>query len=100
MTIREIREGSTLTIMMDGRLDVITAPEFGKFLESGLDGVTDFIIDLKDLQYISSAGLREMLTAQQIMDERGSMKIVNMSEIVKEIFEETGFSDFMDIEDL
>ena len=98
MTIKEIREGNTLTIKLDGRLDVLTAPEFGKFLESGLDEVTDLVIDLKDLNYISSAGLREMVTAQQLMAAQGSMKIINVNEIVKEIFEETGFIDFMDME--
>ena len=98
MTIKEIRERNTLTIKLDGRLDVLTAPEFGKFLESGLDEVTDLVIDLKDLNYISSAGLREMVTAQQLMAAQGSMKIINVNEIVKEIFEETGFIDFMDME--
>ena len=98
MTIKEIREGNTLTIKLDGRLDVLTAPEFGKCLESGLDEVTDLVIDLKDLNYISSAGLREMVTAQQLMAAQGSMKIINVNEIVKEIFEETGFIDFMDME--
>ncbi len=98
MTIKEIREGNTLTIKLDGRLDVLTAPEFGKLLESGLDEVTDLVIDLKDLNYISSAGLREMVTAQQLMAAQGSMKIINVNEIVKEIFEETGFIDFMDME--
>ncbi len=99
MEIRQKREGDTLTIEIEGRIDAITAPEIGKVTENGLEGVTKLIFDLKDLDYTSSAGLREFLTAQQIMEEQGSMVIRNANEAVMDIFEETGFSSILDIEE-
>ncbi len=98
MEIRQNREGDKLTIEIEGRIDAITAPEVGKVLENNLDGVKELIFDLKDLEYTSSAGLREFLGAQQIMEEQGSMLIRNVNETVMDIFEETGFDGILDIE--
>ena len=99
MEIRQIRDGGTLTLEIEGRIDAVTAHDVGKVIENGLDGVKNLIFDLKDLEYTSSAGLREFLTAQQIMEEQGSMVIRNVNETVMDIFEETGFSSILDIEE-
>lgn len=99
MEIRQKRDGDMLTIEIEGRIDAVTAPEIGKVLDNGLEGITKLIFDLKDLEYTSSAGLREFLGAQQIMEEQGSMVIRNANEVVMDIFEETGFSEILDIEE-
>ena len=98
MTISQNKEGSKLTITLEGRLDTTTAPELETELKTALDGVTELVFDIKDLAYISSAGLRVLLSAQKVMNKQGSMKIVNVNETVMEIFEVTGFSDILTIE--
>ena len=98
MEIRQKREGATLTIEIEGRIDTFTAPELGKVIDNGLDGVTRLIFDLKDMDYTSSAGLREFLKAQQIMEDQGSLLVRNANETVLDIFDETGFSSILDIE--
>ena len=87
-----------LTVALTGRLDTTTAPELEKELKASLDGVTALIIDMTALDYISSAGLRVLLTAFKTMRNKGKMKITNANELVKEVFEVTGFSDFLPIE--
>lgn len=98
MEIRQKREGATLTIEIEGQIDTFTAPELGKVIDNGLDGVTRLIFDLKDMDYTSSAGLREFLKAQQIMEDQGSLLVRNANETVLDIFDETGFSSILDIE--
>ncbi len=98
MEIRQKREGATLTIEIEGKIDTFTAPELGKVIDNGLDGVTRLIFDLKDMDYTSSAGLREFLKAQQIMEDQGSLLVRNANETVLDIFDETGFSSILDIE--
>ena len=85
-----------LTVALTGRLDTTTAPELEKELKASLDGVTALIIDMTALDYISSAGLRVLLSAQKIMNKQGEMKVVG--ETIMEIFEVTGFSDILTIE--
>ncbi len=99
MTITKNAQGEALTIAIEGRLDTTTAPELEAELKSSLDGVTALTFDLKSMQYISSAGLRVLLSAQKTMNKQGSMVIKNASDDVKEIFEVTGFSDILTIED-
>ena len=98
MTIEKNRDGSRFTIAISGRMDAVTAPELGKIVENELEGITELIFDLKGLEYTSSAGLRQFLAAQQVMDDQGSMVIRNANESVMDIFEETGFDDIFDIE--
>lgn len=83
---------------LSGRLDTTTAPELDQELKSSLLGVTELTLDVKDLAYISSAGLRVLLSAQKLMNKQGKMTIRNANETVMEIFEVTGFSDILDIE--
>ena len=99
MEIKKIADGSSLTIQLIGRLDAVTALELDKNLSASLGGVSDLIIDLAELEYISSAGLRMLLKTQKRMDKQGSMKIKNIRENVREVLDMTGFSDFLTIED-
>ncbi len=98
MTISQNKEGSKLTITLEGRLDTTTAPELETELKTALDGVTELVFDIKDLAYISSAGLRVLLSAQKVMNKQGSMVIRGASEDVMEIFDVTGFVDILTIE--
>ncbi len=97
LNISKQTDGAALTLTLEGRLDTTTAPELEETVKSSLDGVTDLTFDLKDMAYISSAGLRVLLSAQKTMNNQGSMTIVNVSEEVKEIFDVTGFSDILTI---
>ena len=87
-----------LTVALTGRLDTVTAPELEKELKASLDGVSALTIDMAALEYISSAGLRVLLSAQKIMNKQGEMKVVHGNETIMEIFEVTGFSDILSIE--
>ena len=87
-----------LTVSLTGRLDTTTAPELEKELKASLDGVTTLVIDMTALDYISSAGLRVLLSAQKTMNKQGEMKVVHVGETIMEIFEVTGFSDILTIE--
>lgn len=97
MTIEKNRNGSTLTIALEGRLDTTTAPELEKELRAGLDGVETLVMDFAKLDYISSAGLRVLLSAHKVMSKQGAMEVVNVNEMVMEVFEVTGFTDILTI---
>lgn len=98
MTIQTNKAGSELTITLEGRLDTTTAPELDEVLKGSLDGVTDLIMDLEKLEYLSSAGLRVLLSAQKTMNKQGSMVVKNVNDTIMEIFEITGFSDILTIQ--
>ena len=98
LKISKKTEGAEMTIELSGRLDTNTSPEFESLIETSLDGVEKLIIDLKELAYISSAGLRVLLTALQIMEDQGSMVVRNVSQEVMDVFEITGFIDDLTIE--
>jgi len=98
LNISKNSEGSALTVALDGRLDTSTAPELEESLKDDLNEVTELVFDLKDMQYISSAGLRVLLSAQKVMNKKGTMVIRNANEQIKEIFDVTGFSDILTIE--
>ena len=98
MKIEQTRDNSTLTLALEGRLDTITAPELEQNLKDSLANVTELVMDFAKLEYISSAGLRVLLSAQKIMSKQGSMKIINVNDVVMEIFEVTGFVDILTIE--
>jgi anti-sigma B factor antagonist len=92
------KDENNLTIKLAGRLDTTTAPEMEEELKKSLDGVTTLAIDCTELEYISSAGLRVLLSAQKIMNKQGNMIIRNASDEIKEIFDITGFSDILTIQ--
>ena len=84
-------------IALEGRLDTVTAPELEKELKSSLEGVSELTLDFEKLEYISSAGLRVLLSAQKQMNAQGEMTVVHVNDTVSEIFEVTGFSDILTI---
>ena len=98
MTINKTQNGSELAVALVGRLDTTTSPQLEQELKASLDGVTQLTFDLAELEYISSAGLRVLLSAQKTMNKQGGMKLINVSETIMEIFEVTGFSDILTIE--
>ena len=79
-------------------MDTTTAPELEADLKASIDSVTDLVIDMEKLDYISSAGLRVLLWANKTMNQKGTMVVKNVSEVVNEVFEVTGFADFLTIE--
>ncbi len=98
LNINKNTEGTRLTICLEGRLDTVTSPVLESELQGSLDSVEELIIDMEKLQYISSAGLRVLLTAQKVMNRQGSMVVKNANEDIREIFDVTGFSDILTIE--
>ena len=98
MTIDKKQNGSALSIALEGRLDTTTAPELEAELKSSLNGVSELVFDFEKLDYISSAGLRVLLSTQKIMNKQGSMKIMHVNDMIMEVFEVTGFSDILTIE--
>ena len=98
MTIEIIRNAEEATIEVAGRLDTTTAPTLDKTINEDVKDVKNLTLDLKELEYISSAGLRVLLSAQKKMQKIGSMKVKNVCEEVMEVFEMTGFADILVIE--
>ena len=98
LTIEKTLNASALTVALTGRLDTTTAPELEKELKASLDGITELTFDLAALEYISSAGLRVLLSAQKTMNRQGTMKLTHVNETIMEIFEVTGFSDILTVE--
>lgn len=97
MKVEKKFENDVLFITILGRLDTMTAPEFEKEVEN-LEGAKEIILDLKELDYLSSAGLRILLKMQKTMIGKGSMKLRNVKPNIMEIFEITGFTDFLTVE--
>ena len=95
MEVKKVSEGSALTLYLSGRLDAVTALQLDKDLTASLNGVDDLTVDLADLEYISSAGLRMLLKTQKRMDKQGAMRIRNIRENVREVLDMTGFSGFL-----
>ncbi len=98
MKITSTKNESALNIALEGRLDTITSPELEAELNASLEGVKELTLDLENLEYLSSAGLRVLLLAQKQMAKQGSMKVIHVNETIQEIFEVTGFSDILTIE--
>ena len=97
MTIDKKKEGNRLVLAVSGRLDTMTAPELENVIKDNMDGVEELILDFKDLEYISSAGLRVVLGARKAMGN-GAFSVCNLCSDVREIFDITGFSDIITIE--
>ena len=98
MTINKSENGSAMTISLEGRLDTTTSPALEKELNEVLPKINELVFDFSKLEYISSAGLRVLLTAHKAMSRKGGMKVTNVNEIVQEVFDVTGFSDILIIE--
>lgn len=98
MEIIKTREGDSLKLVVEGRLDTVTAPQLEKELKDNTDGIRELEFDFEKLQYISSAGLRVLLSAQKMMNKQGSMKVCHVNSDVLEVFDITGFVDILTIE--
>jgi anti-sigma B factor antagonist len=98
MKIQKECKDQELTVSLSGRLDTTTAPVLEQELQQSYQDINSLIFEFKELEYISSAGLRVILAAQKQMLKQGSMKLRNLSENVREVFEMTGFADIMSIE--
>lgn len=98
LNINKKLDDKTLTVALEGRLDTTTAPQLEAELKNDLPGVTSLVMDFEKLEYISSAGLRVLLSAQKIMNKQGEMKLIHVNDVINEIFEVTGFSDILNIE--
>ena len=98
MTVTTNLEGTKLTVAVEGKLGTASAPELENAIRSNVSGVTELIFDFAKLEYMASAGLRVLLSSAKVMRNQGSMKIVNVTEPVMEVFTFTGMADVMDIE--
>ena len=98
MTIETKKTETATIIEIVGRLDTITAPALDKTINEDIVDTKNLVLDLKGLEYISSAGLRVLLAAQKKMQKIGSMKVTGVCEEVMEVFEMTGFADILVIE--
>lgn len=98
LNINKHAENDLLIMELEGRLDTSTAPQLESSINESIDGVHELIIDCEKLEYISSAGLRVLLSTQKIMTRQGSLKLIHVGALITEIFEVTGFSDILTIE--
>lgn len=98
MDILKTIEGKKMTAVLTGKLDTLTAPELEESMQESLDGITELVLDFAGLKYISSAGLRVLLTLQKRMNKQGSMVLVHVNEQIMEVFEMTAFSDILTIQ--
>ena len=97
MKIKFNKNNGIMSVSLEGRLDTTTAPVLDKTVWEDLGDTKNLILDIKGLEYISSAGLRVLLAAQKRMKKVGSMKVINVCEEVMEVFEMTGFADILTI---
>ncbi len=98
MVINVNKDGEKLMITPEGRIDTVTAPEFSKAIDDNIEGVKELTIDFEKLEYISSAGLRVLLTTQKNMSKVGSMKLIHVGDVIMDVFNITGFVDILTIE--
>lgn len=98
LNINKTKDDANLMLALEGRLDTSTAPQLEEEINGNIAGITDLKFDFSKVEYISSAGLRVLLSSQKTMNKQGKMTITNVSEEVMEIFDVTGFSDILTIE--
>ncbi len=98
LDIKKTIEGEKALLELSGRIDSNTAVELEQAVKASIEGVTELTLDMKETEYISSAGLRVLLAAQKQMNKQGKMKVLNVNETVMEVFEITGFADILTIE--
>ncbi len=98
MLITKTQTEKEMTFILEGRLDTTASPDLEEALLENISGITSLIIDMKNLAYISSAGIRVVLSAQKLMNKQGTMVVKNVNEVIMEVFEITGFTDILTIE--
>lgn len=91
-------DGKNIELILSGRIDTTTAPELDKAIQEIIGNAENLVFNFANIDYISSAGLRVLLTSQKAMNKQGSMKVIHVNESVMEIFEVTGFSEILSIE--
>ncbi len=97
MQISTKNENGKLTIFVSGRMDTVSAPELEQAIKSNIDDAQELVLDLSEMSYTSSAGLRVLLVAHKLMSKKGGMTVTGVNESVMEVLEITGFSDILDI---
>ena len=97
LNIKKTIDEGKASYALEGRLDTVTAPELEKELKASLDGVKELTLDFEKLDYISSAGLRVLLSTQKVMAKQGALKIIHVNDTIMEIFEVTGFTEILTI---
>ncbi len=95
LNIKKSVDGEAIVFALEGRLDTVTAPDLEKEIRESADSAQEMVMDFADLEYISSAGLRVLLSAHKAMSKKGGMKVIHVNEMIMEIFEVTGFSDIL-----
>ena len=98
MNLKTKKNGTTLNVIVSGRVDTATAPELEAEVKPQRDGVTSLILDFKDVNYVSSAGLRVLLSLQKKMMTQGEMKLLHVNDVVNDVFEVTGFDEILTYE--
>ncbi|MBR3360146.1 MAG: STAS domain-containing protein [Lachnospiraceae bacterium] len=98
LNIQKTQENDSILYQLEGRLDTVTAPELEASLQEALVETTNLVLDFEKLDYISSAGLRVLLSAQKIINNQGTMKVIHVNDTIMEIFEVTGFNEILTIE--
>ena len=98
LNIQKTQEDDSILYQLEGRLDTVTAPELEASLQDALVEATNLVLDFEKLEYISSAGLRVLLSAQKIISNQGTMKVIHVNETIMDIFEVTGFDEILTIE--
>ena len=98
MKINKNKNGTKLTFEIAGRVDTSTAPQLESAIKEEISGVKELVFDMDKVEYISSAGLRVLLSSQKTMNNQGTMKLINVNYEIMEIFEVTGFTDILTIE--
>lgn len=98
LNITKTFEADSAVVALEGRLDTVTSPQLEKELQEALPGLKELTLDFEKLDYISSAGLRVLLSAQKLMKKQGSMRLIHVSEPIMEILEVTGFTEILTIE--
>ncbi len=98
LTIHKAADGPELRVALSGRLDTVSSPRLEEELKGALDSVSALVLDMEGLEYISSAGLRVLLSAQKRMNRQGGMKLIHVNDVIREIFEVTGFTEILTIE--
>ena len=97
MKVDKKTNGKKLTVAIEGRVDTTTAPELEKEIKGSIENISDLVLDFEKVEYISSAGLRVLLSTQKIMNRQGEMSLINVSSDIMEILDVTGFSDILTI---
>ena len=100
MNLTKTKKGTTIVISVDGRIDTNTAMEFGEQVNDSLDNIENLILDFSNVEYISSLGLRAILELQKRMASQGTMKVLNPNSSVMDVFNMTGFSKILTIENV